>query len=59
MVTMATNLFTAVNLVKLNYIELNAVKASSLKLVSLKLGSSTLLHVGKVGELVLPRTSCL
>jgi hypothetical protein len=41
MVTMATRLFTAVNLVKLNYIELNEVKESSLILSSIKLGLST------------------
>jgi hypothetical protein len=41
MVTMATNLFTAVNLVKLSYAELNEVKVSLLKLISIKLGSST------------------
>jgi hypothetical protein len=40
---------------------LSEVKVSSLKLCSIKLGSSTSnkLHVWKVGELVLPRTSCL
>jgi hypothetical protein len=40
-VTVATKLFSAVNLVKLTEIELNAVKVSSLKLSSIKLGSST------------------
>jgi hypothetical protein len=40
---------------------LDEVKASSLKLSSSKLGSGTSnkWHVGKVGELVNPRTSCL
>jgi hypothetical protein len=41
MVTMATKLFTVVNMVKLSYIELNEVKVNSLKLMSIKLGSST------------------
>jgi hypothetical protein len=41
MVTMATELFTAVNSVKLSYIELNEVKVSSRKLISIKLGSNT------------------
>jgi hypothetical protein len=41
MVTMATKLFTAVNLAKLSLIEFNEVKITSLKLNSIKLGPST------------------
>jgi hypothetical protein len=40
MATMATKLFTAVNLDKLSYIELNEVKVSSLTLSFIKLGST-------------------
>jgi hypothetical protein len=41
MVTVATELFTAVNSVKLSYIEFNEVKVGSLILSSIKVGSST------------------
>jgi hypothetical protein len=39
--TIATELFTAVNSVKLSKIELNEVKVGLFKLSSIKLGSST------------------
>jgi hypothetical protein len=60
MVTMATKLFTRVNSVILSEIELNAIKVISFELSSIKLGSSTskMTYIGKVGKLVLSRTSC-
>jgi hypothetical protein len=61
MLTMAIKLYTAVNSVKLSSIELNEVNVISFRLSYIKLGSSTSnkrFIVGKVGKLVLSRTSC-